>query len=181
MSEIAHIVVMGVAGSGKTTIARLLAAELGRPFAEADEFHPAANIAKMTAGEPLTDEDRWPWLTAIRDWLTAQTRAGRGAVVTCSALKVAYRDLLREAEGRVRFVHLAAHAPVLEDRMQHRSGHFMPPSLLSSQLETLEPLTDAEDGVTVAVEAPPDVVAERALVALGLAPEPRSASTRDAR
>jgi len=166
MTEIEHLVVMGVAGSGKTTVAVLLAERLGRPYAEADEFHPAENIAKMAAGQPLTDEDRWPWLRAIRDWMTARTQAGEGAVVTCSALKVAYRDLLREAEGRVRFVHLTAPGTLLEDRMQHRAGHFMPTSLLTSQLATLEPLTDAEDGVTITVEAPPDVVAEQALAAL---------------
>jgi gluconokinase len=171
MTEIEHIVVMGVAGSGKTTVAQLLADRLGRPYAEADDFHPPENIAKMSAGEPLTDEDRWPWLRAIRDWLTAQARAGRSGVVTCSALKVAYRDLLREAEGRVRFVHLAAAAPLLEDRMQHRAGHFMPTSLLASQLATLEPLTDAEDGVTLSVEAPPDVVADHAMAALDLTAE----------
>ncbi|WP_421732801.1 gluconokinase [Cellulomonas sp.] len=173
MTEIVHIVVMGVAGSGKTTTARILAERLGRPYAEADEFHPPENIAKMSAGHPLTDEDRWPWLRAIRDWLTARTQAGESAVVTCSALKVAYRDLLREAEGRVRFLHLVAAAPLLEDRMEHRAGHFMPPSLLASQLDTLEPLTDAEDGVRVSVEAPPDVVADLAIAALHLTEETR--------
>ncbi|WP_315098713.1 gluconokinase [uncultured Cellulomonas sp.] len=171
MTEIEHIVVMGVAGSGKTTVALLLAERLGRPYAEADEFHPPANIAKMSAGEPLTDEDRWPWLRAIRDWMTEQSRAGQSAIVTCSALKVAYRDLLRQAEGRVRFVHLAAGAPLLAERMEHRSGHFMPTSLLASQLSTLEPLTDAEDGLTLSVEAPPDAVADHALAALHLAEE----------
>ena len=168
MAEIEHIVVMGVAGSGKTTVAGILAERLGWPYAEADDFHPPENIAKMSAGQPLTDEDRWPWLRAIRDWLTARSQAGESAVVTCSALKVAYRDLLREAEGRVRFVHLSAPAPLLEDRMEHRAGHFMPPSLLASQLATLEPLTDAEDGVTIPVEAPPEVVADQALAALHL-------------
>ena len=171
MTEIVHVVVMGVAGSGKTTVARILAERLGWPYAEADEFHPPENIAKMSAGEPLTDEDRWPWLRAIRDWMTARTRAGESAVVTCSALKVVYRDLLREAEGRVRFVHLAAPAPLLEDRMEHRAGHFMPTSLLTSQLATLEPLTDAEDGVTISVEEPPEAVADRAMAALDLSEE----------
>jgi gluconokinase len=168
MTEIEHVVVMGVAGSGKTTVARILAERLNRPYAEADEFHPAENIAKMSAGTPLTDEDRWPWLRAIRDWLTERTRAGESTVVTCSALKVVYRDVLREAEGRIRFLHLDPPAVVLEDRMEHRAGHFMPPSLLASQLETLQPLTPLEDGVTVAVEAPPDVVADHALAALEL-------------
>src|SRR5690606_25924853 len=104
--EVQHLVLMGVSGSGKTTLARELEERLGWPYAEADEFHPEANIAKMSAGTPLTDDDRRPWLEAMRDWLTAQTRAGRSSVVTCSALRRAYRDLLRTAEGRVRFVHL---------------------------------------------------------------------------
>ncbi|MDM7831062.1 gluconokinase [Cellulomonas edaphi] len=170
MSESVHIVVMGVAGSGKTTVARILAERLDRPYAEADEFHPPENIAKMSSGAALTDEDRWPWLRAIRDWLTERSRAGESAVVTCSALKVAYRDLLREAEGRVRFLHLQAPAPLLEERMEHRTGHFMPTSLLASQLDTLEPLTDAEDGVTISVETPPEDVADRAVAALHLTP-----------
>lgn len=163
-----HLVVMGVAGSGKTTLAELLERRLGRVYAEADEFHPQANIDKMAAGTPLDDEDRWPWLAAIRDWLTEQTRAGRGAVVTCSALKHSYRDLLREAEGRVRFVHLTADPALIGERMAHRSGHFMPPALLPSQLATLEPLREDEDGVTVVVDVAPDEVADRTVEALGL-------------
>ncbi|GCE75516.1 gluconokinase [Cellulomonas biazotea] len=162
-----HVVVMGVAGSGKTTVGRALAERLGRPYAEADEFHPAANVAKMSAGTPLTDEDRRPWLEAIRDWLTAQGDAAQDTVVTCSALKVAYRDVLRQATGRVRFLHLAGSEDLLADRMAHRAGHFMPTSLLPSQLATLEPLTADEDGVTVTVDVPPDEVVARALAALG--------------
>ena len=169
--EIQHLVIMGVAGSGKTTLADLLDDRLGRLYAEADDFHPQANIDKMAAGTPLTDEDRWPWLDAIRDWLTEQTRAGRSAIVTCSALKRVYRDVLREAEGRVRFVHLTAPPTLLEDRMAHREGHFMPTTLLPSQLATLEPLDPDEDGVSVVVDVPPDEVADRALVALGLDPQ----------
>jgi gluconokinase len=169
--EIQHLVIMGVAGSGKTTLADLLDDRLGRLYAEADEFHPQANIDKMAAGTPLTDEDRWPWLDAIRDWLTEQTRAGRSAIVTCSALKRVYRDVLRQAEGRVRFVHLTAPPTLLEDRMAHREGHFMPTTLLPSQLATLEPLDPDEDGVSVVVDVPPDEVADRALTALGLDPQ----------
>ena len=169
--EIQHLVIMGVAGSGKTTLADLLDDRLGRLYAEADEFHPQANIDKMAAGTPLTDEDRWPWLDAIRDWLTEQTRAGRSAIVTCSALKRVYRDVLRQAEGRVRFVHLTAPPTLLEDRMAHREGHFMPTTLLPSQLATLEPLDPDEDGVSVVVDVPPEEVADRALVALGLDPQ----------
>ncbi|MGY4643227.1 gluconokinase [Cellulomonas sp. URHB0016] len=166
MAEVEHVVVMGVAGSGKTTVARILAARLDRPLGEADEFHPPENVAKMAAGTPLVDEDRWPWLRAIRDWLTAHARDGRSTVVTCSALRVTYRDVLREAEGRVRFVHLAAPEALIEDRMEARTGHFMPPELLPSQYRTLEPLTDAEDGFVVPVDVPPDAVAQRVLDAL---------------
>jgi len=165
-AAVEHLVLMGVAGSGKTTLARILEDRLGLPYAEADDFHPPANIEKMSAGTPLDDDDRWPWLEAIRDWLTEQTRAGRPSVVTCSALKRSYRDVLRSAEGRVRFVHLTAGTDLLEDRMAHREGHFMPTTLLPSQLSTLEPLGDDEDGVTVVVDVPPQDVADRALTAL---------------
>jgi gluconokinase len=168
MSEIQHLVVMGVSGSGKTTVARILAERLGWPFAEADDHHPEANVAKMAAGTPLVDEDRWPWLRIMRDWLSGQAAAGRSTVITCSALKVAYRDVLREADGRVRFVHLAAAPELIGDRLQSRSGHFMPPSLLPSQFGTLEPLADHEDGVSIAVDVPPEQVADAALRGLGL-------------
>lgn len=174
MSEIQHLVVMGVSGSGKTTVARILADRLGWPFAEADDFHPEANVAKMAAGTPLVDDDRWPWLRTMRDWLTEQAAAGRSTVITCSALKVAYRDVLREAEGRVRFVHLAAAPEVIGGRLEHRSGHFMPPSLLPSQFSTLEPLAEREDGVSVTVDVPPEQVADAALASLGLDPATRA-------
>ncbi|MEA5455053.1 gluconokinase [Sinomonas sp. JGH33] len=139
-----HIVVMGVAGSGKTTVAAALAKRLGWELAEADEFHPQANIDKMASGVPLTDEDRWPWLRSIRDWMSEQARAGRSTVLTCSALKHSYRELLAEAEGRVVFAHLDGSPELLAERMSGRSGHFMPTTLLPSQLATLEPLTDGE-------------------------------------
>lgn len=163
-----HVVIMGVAGSGKTTLALELTRRLGWPYAEADDFHPPANVAKMAAGVPLTDEDRWPWLEAIRDWLTVQARAGRSTVVTCSALRLAYRDVLREAEGRVRFVHLTADPALLSARLARRSGHFMPATLLASQLATLETLVPGEDGVVIVVDVPPDDVADRAVELLGL-------------
>ena len=168
MTEIQHLVVMGVSGSGKTTVATILANRLGWPYAEADDLHPAANVAKMAAGTPLDDEDRWPWLRIMRDWLSSEAAAGRSTVSTCSALKVAYRDVLREADGRVRFVHLAAAPEVIGDRLEHRSGHFMPPSLLPSQFGTLEPLAEHEDGVSIAVDVPPEEVADAALRGLGL-------------
>ncbi|MCB7136092.1 gluconokinase [Cellulosimicrobium marinum] len=154
---------MGVAGSGKTTVATLLGDRLGLTYAEADQFHPAANIEKMSAGTPLTDEDRWPWLEAIRDWLSAESDAGRSGVVTCSALKRSYRDLLRTARGQVCFVHLDGSAELLADRMEHRSGHFMPTSLLPSQLATLEPLADDERGLTLDVARPPEELVDEIL------------------
>ncbi|MEU4766064.1 gluconokinase [Actinosynnema sp. NPDC023794] len=163
------VVVMGVSGSGKSTVARMLADRLGRPMAEADEFHPAANIGKMSAGTPLTDADRAPWLAAIRDWITERAAAGESTVVTCSALKRAYRDVLRDADARVRFLHLHGTADVIGERMRHRSGHFMPPSLLRSQFDALEPLTSDEDGVAVDVTRTPELIVEEAVTRLDLA------------
>jgi gluconokinase len=139
-----HLVVMGVAGSGKSTIAAALSQQLGWACAEADEFHPQANINKMSQGIPLQDEDRWPWLQEIRDWMTAQARSGQSTVLTCSALRQSYRQLLSEAEGRVLFLHLHGEADLIGQRMQGREGHFMPPTLLPSQLATLEPLSPEE-------------------------------------
>ena len=161
------VVVMGVAGSGKTTVARLLADRLGWIFAEADDFHSAANVAKMSAGTPLTDEDRRPWLEAVRAWLDA---CPGDAVITCSALRRRYRDILRGADARVRFLHLAGSRSVLAARLAARSGHFMPVSLLDSQLATLEPLEPDEDGVVVEVVAGPGALVEQALAGLGLFP-----------
>ncbi|TXR58224.1 gluconokinase [Quadrisphaera setariae] len=159
---------MGVSGSGKTTVAQLLAKDLGWVFAEADEFHPRANIAKMENGHPLTDDDRWPWLGAIRDWASERSDAGEDAVVTCSALKRSYRDLLRGSRARVRFVHLDGPPELLAQRIGGRTGHFMPSSLLGSQLDTLEPLGTDEDGVVVSVDQSPQDCARAAARALGL-------------
>jgi gluconokinase len=139
-----HLVVMGVAGSGKSTIAAALSKHLGWASAEADEFHPQSNIDKMSQGIPLQDDDRWPWLQQIQNWMTEQARAGHSTVLTCSALKQSYRKLLAEAEGRVLFIHLHGDAALISQRMQGREGHFMPPTLLPSQLATLEPLTAEE-------------------------------------
>nr|WP_043346415.1 gluconokinase [Beutenbergia cavernae] len=143
---------MGVAGSGKTTVAQGLAAGLGWTYAEADDFHPPANVAKMAAGTPLTDDDRAPWLQAIRDWMTEQHEAGRRTIVTCSALRRPYRDVLRQARGAVVFVHLRGSAATIAERMERRTDHFMPPSLLPSQFATLEPLADDEAGVVIDVD-----------------------------
>jgi len=166
------LVVMGVSGSGKTTVARLLAEDLGWTFAEADEFHPRANIEKMESGTPLTDEDRWPWLSSLRDWASERADAGEDAVVTCSALKRSYRDLLRGSRARVRFVHLDGPAELLAQRIGGRTGHFMPTSLLGSQLETLERLGPDEDGVVVSIELPARECARAAVRALGLEAAP---------
>ncbi|NBE55389.1 gluconokinase [Streptomyces boluensis] len=158
------VVVMGVAGTGKTTIGPLLAAQLGVPYAEGDDFHPEANIAKMSAGTPLTDDDRWPWLDAIGSW--AHGRAGLGGVVSSSALKRSYRDRLRSAAPGVVFVHLTGSRELIEDRMSHRKGHFMPTALLDSQFATLQPLGPDEAGVDVDVAGGPEEIAERAVTAL---------------
>ncbi|WP_393056220.1 gluconokinase [Streptomyces sp. LN549] len=158
------VVVMGVAGTGKTTIGPLLATALGVPYAEGDDFHPAANIAKMSAGTPLDDADRWPWLDAIGQW--AHGRAGLGGVVSSSALKRAYRDRLRsEAPGAV-FLHLSGDRSLIEERMAGRKGHFMPTALLDSQFATLQPLEDDEAGVAVDVSGSPEEITQRAVAAL---------------
>ncbi len=165
------IVVMGVSGSGKTTVGRGIAAAMGWEYAEGDDFHSAANVAKMASGTPLTDEDRWPWLRAIGDWLDEHERAGRSAVVTCSALRRVYRDLLREGRDGVRFCHLAADADVIKSRLEHRQGHYMPPSLLPSQLATLEPLQPDEPGVVVSTTPLPEEIVRDALRKLLLTPK----------
>jgi gluconokinase len=160
VSAAEHLVVMGVSGTGKSTTARLLADRLGRPMIEGDDLHPPANVAAMRAGRPLTDADRDPWLRAIRD---AMETAGGSTVVTCSSLRRSYRDILRTADGRVRFVHLVVPAAELERRLAARQGHFMPATLLASQLATLEPLGADEDGVDVPVAGPPAQIADEAV------------------
>jgi gluconokinase len=160
------LVVMGVSGVGKTSVARALVARTGWVFQEGDDLHPEANRAKMAAGHPLDDDDRWPWLRRIADWIGDREAAGEGAVVTCSALKRSYRDLLRDGHPAVRFVHLLADEDVLESRVSHRHHAYMPGSLLRSQLDTLQPLAPDEPGVRVATDGDPDAVADRALRAL---------------
>ncbi|MCS0601991.1 gluconokinase [Streptomyces sp. LP11] len=162
------VVVMGVAGTGKTTIGPLLAARLGVPYAEGDDFHPRANIDKMSAGVPLDDSDRWPWLDAIGHW--AHGRAGLGGVVSSSALKRAYRDRLRSVAPGVVFVHLTGDRKLIGDRMRQRQGHFMPTALLDSQFATLQPLAADEAGVAVDVAGSPEEITERAVRALDALP-----------
>jgi gluconokinase len=159
------VVVMGVSGCGKSTVGRVLAQRLGVPFAEADEFHPKANIDKMSAGRPLTDDDRWPWLRSIATWIGARADGG-GGVVTCSALKRTYRDLLRSATDQVWFLHLHGSRETIGARVAARSGHFMPPALLDSQIADLEPLGSDEPGLVVDVAAGPDQIVETALRAM---------------
>lgn len=158
------VVVMGVAGTGKTTVGDLLAGELGVEYAEADVFHPPANVAKMSEGTPLDDDDRAPWLDAIGAW--AHSRGGYGGVVSCSALKRSYRDRLRAAAPDVFFVHLTGDRELIGERMKRRENHFMPPALLDSQFATLEPLQSDEDGAAVTVEGDEQHVTERAVAAL---------------
>jgi gluconokinase len=163
-----QIVVMGVSGVGKSTVAKGLSILLGWTFAEGDAFHSEANVAKMGAGTPLTDEDRWPWLRSIGDWMSEEIAAGRPAVVTCSALRRAHRDLLREGRPSVRFLHLVADEGLIAERLGQRTDHFMPSSLLHSQFETLEPLQPDEPGVEVSQEGTAPEVLDRALDALGI-------------
>jgi gluconokinase len=141
------LVIMGVSGSGKSTVAGLLAGRLGWDLAEGDDMHPAANIAKMTAGHPLDDADRWPWLARVAEWIRARTDHGRPGIVTSSALKRSYRDKLRGPS--VVFVYLAGSRELIARRLAARHGHFMPPALLDSQFAALEPPGPDEQAITV--------------------------------
>ena len=169
MTQIDHnprIVVMGVAGSGKTTIGSALAERLGLPYADADEFHPAANVAKMRAGHPLDDADRCPWLDRLSAWIGEHEAAGRSAVLTCSALKRRYRDRLRVDHDSVWFARVDVPEAVLVERVAARSGHYMPSSLVHSQIADLEPLDCDEPGITVPGIGDVDSVVDAVLAAL---------------
>ena len=155
------LLLMGVSGVGKTTTGKRLSRALGWNFRDADEFHPAENIAKMSAGVPLTDEDRWPWLAAIGQWLDVQRVHGGKAIVTCSALRRTYREKLLHGRPEVKLVFLKGSKALIADRLSRRSGHFMPPGLLDSQFNTLEEPSRAEHAIVVNVALPPSrVVAE---------------------
>ena len=160
------IIVMGVSGSGKTTVAQGVAKATGFRFAEGDDFHSQANRDKMASGHPLTDEDRWPWLRTIGEWISERTAAGESTVVTCSALKRTYRDLLREGRPEVSFCHVDVDIEELQQRVANRKGHYMPASLLDSQLATLEPLAPDEPGAAISGAAAPDEVVEELVAAL---------------
>ncbi len=144
------LVLMGVSGCGKSTVAEILVDRLSWPFIEGDDLHPAVNVEKMRSGQSLTDEDRWPWLDKIAEWITEHSRQGEPGIVTCSALRRVYRDRLM-SPGVV-FVHLHGPRGVLLDRVQKRKDHYMPSSLLDSQLSTLEPLQPDEQGILVSIE-----------------------------
>jgi gluconokinase len=160
------VIVAGVSGSGKSTVGALLAGRLGWRFADADGFHPAANVAKMRAGVPLTDEDRWPWLRAITAWMDERIAAGESAVVTCSALKRSYRDLLLDGRPQARMVFLALDREVLARRLAARHGHFFPEQLLGTQLTDLEPLQPDERVVTVVPAGDPEATADAIIAVL---------------
>lgn len=141
---------MGVSGVGKSSVAAALHRSIGWPVAEGDDFHPEANVAKMRSGVALGDDDRRPWLAAIATWIGAQEAAARDSIVTCSALKVAYREALLQGHPSIWFAHLTAPRDVIASRLDQRVGHFMPPSLMASQLDQLEPLRAGEPGADVA-------------------------------
>ena len=154
------LVVMGVSGSGKTTIADKLAERLNWTFEDADKFHPPSNVAKMSAGQPLTDEDRWPWLRAIAAEIERVCKSRQHAVIACSALKRAYRDILADGRNDVRFVFLKGTQQLIGSRLSSRKDHFMPPGLLASQFGTLEPPGPDENAVTVSIDASVEAIVD---------------------
>lgn len=180
----AILILMGVSGSGKSTIGTMLASQLGWEFTDADRFHPAANVEKMHKGIPLTDDDRWPWLDAIAAWIDETRRSGGHSVLACSALKRRYRDVLigNPPDNRpdVRLVFLKGEEALIAHRIAARHGHFMPPSLLRSQFEALEVPTADENPIIVSIEPSPREIVARIVEALNLAlaATPRETSTR---
>ena len=168
------LVIMGVSGSGKSTVAGILAGQLGWDLEEGDDLHPAANVAKMRAGVALTDDDRWPWLDRVSDWITEHTAAGIPGIITCSALKRIYRDRMR-GDGVV-FVHLTGDRETIGRRITARQDHFMPPALLDTQIATLEPPGPDENVLEVDLGRPPAEEAAEIIARLGLRPEPGSSA-----
>jgi gluconokinase len=163
------VVVMGVSGSGKTVVGQALASDLGWPFFDADDFHPKENVAKMAAGTPLTDADRWPWLDRLAAEMKAIEERGANAVLACSALRQAYRDRISRA-GNVRYVHLAGDHDTIAARLAARKHHYMPPTLLASQLATLEAPTDA-----IVIDVRDAVPAQVGKIRAALKPKPGNA------
>ena len=166
----AVLVIMGVAGAGKTTVAELLAARLQWPLRDGDSFHPSANVDKMRAGDALNDVDRAPWLAAIAAWIDAQRDGGAKGIVTCSALKRRYRDRLIGTRADVRLVYLKGEEILIAARMNARTGHFMPPALLPSQFAALEEPAPEEDAITVTIDDTPEAIAAAVLAELTRAP-----------
>jgi gluconokinase len=162
------VIVMGVSGSGKTTIAQALAARTGFIERDGDDYHPAANIEKMKAGIPLTDDDRLPWLHAIAEAIDHYAKNNTPVIIACSALKHAYRDILMHGRKDVRIVYLSGSAELIAQRLKHRSGHFMPPGLLNSQIAALEPPQPDEHILTVDIAAPVDRIVDQIVAALHL-------------
>jgi carbohydrate kinase (thermoresistant glucokinase family) len=166
-SKLAAVVVMGVSGAGKSTVGRIVAEQLSCLFRDADSFHPQANIEKMSRGEPLTDADRWPWLQAIAAYIAEHRAAGTTCVVTCSALKRAYRDIVTNKQSNdVRLVHLKGDFDLIAARLAARKGHFMPPALLQSQFDALEEPAADEHAIAVSIDAAPEEIAGRVVNAL---------------
>lgn len=168
------LVIMGVSGSGKSTVAGVLAGQLGWDLAEGDDMHPQENVEKMRAGHPLTDEDRWPWLETVASWIQEHTMAGAPGIITCSALKRVYRDVLRG--NHVVFIHLIGSKDQIGRRMAARHGHFMPAGLLDSQIATLEPPGPDENVLEVDVGRKPALEAADVIARLGLRPEAGSSA-----
>ena len=168
--RLTSLVLMGPAGAGKSSVMAALEERLGWPSLEGDAVHPPANVAKMAAGTPLTDADREPWLATISAWIGEREHQRQSCLVTCSALRRDYRDVLRRGHPWVWFVHLDVPGDVLSARISGRSGHFMPPSMVASQLATLEPLGADEPGTTLEAIDPPDVLAGRIIETLRLEP-----------
>lgn len=167
-----HVVVMGVSGCGKTTVAQRIRELTGFVFAEADEFHSQTNVAKMAAGIPLTDDDRWPWLQSLAAWMAERAAAGQSTVIACSALRRSYRDVLRAGPPSVDFVHLDGSPEIIRGRLATRLGHYMPVSLLESQIATLEPLGPDERGVVLNLAETPHALATEAVERLDMVPAP---------
>jgi gluconokinase len=165
------LVVMGVSGSGKSTISESLARRLGWRYEDGDRFHPPSNVAKMSAGQPLTDEDRWPWLQAIADEIDRLSASGQRAVIACSALKRAYRKILVHGRDDIRIVFLDGAQDLIAGRLAARKGHFMPPDLLASQFRTLERPGTNERPITVSIDAPVERIVDDIVSQLNLVPQ----------